>query len=316
MLDNNPFETGFKGQITFPYDLNRIGDPSKKKDYSVLMVTPFGNTYTKDFAISAIVNEELGQREVTDWINISFNASKYLSEYFTTWSVEVEDLYLRLDQDLAHLLQFLDDQLGLENTLIYLTADHAIADDPRFLKENRVPSGYFNYTSNISLLKSYLNAVYGHGNWVNLYYANQIYLNRQLIEDSRLSLEEVQDRVANFMIQFTGVSNALPSYILERNNFTEGIFNRIQNSYNQKRSGDVIIYLTPGWVEKGSDYRESLSNFHYDAHVPLIFYGWKVNRTALPDKVSPLDIVPTIAYYLEISTPENGSGKVITGMIR
>ncbi len=316
MLDNNSYEKGFKGQFTFPYDLSRLGNGTKKKDYSVLMATPFGNTYTKDFAIYAIVNEELGMRDVTDWINISFNASKYLAEIFTTWSVEMEDLYLRLDQDLAHLLNFLDDQIGLENTLIYLTADQAIADDPRFLQENRVPSGYFNYSSNISLLKSYLNAVYGQGNWVNLYYANQVYLNHQLIEDSRLSLEEVQDRVAAFMIQFSGVSNALPAYILQRNNFTEGIFNRIQNSYNQKRSGDVIIYLTPGWVEKGSEFRESLSNFHYDAHVPLIFYGWKINRFTLPDRISPLDIVPTIAYYLEISVPANASGKVITGMVR
>ena len=317
MLDNNIYEEGFFGQNTFPYDLKKITrEGFRQGDYSVLLVAPFGNTYTKDFAISAIVNEELGNRGVTDWINISFNAGKYLSEHFTTWSVEVQDLYLRLDQDIAHLLNFLEDQVGLENTLIYLTADHAIADDPRLLEEHRIPAGYFNYHSSISLLKSYLNAVYGQGNWVSLYYANQIYLNRQLIEDSRLSLEEVQDRVANFMIQFSGVSNALPAYILQRNNFTEGIFNRIQNSYNQKRSGDVIIYLTPGWVEKGSDYRESLSDFHYDAHVPLIFYGWKINRVTLPDHVSPLDIAPTIAYFLEISVPENASGKVITGMIR
>ncbi len=317
MLDNNIYEEGFNGQNTFPYDFRKITrEGFRKGDYSSLLVTPFGNTYTKDFAISTIVNEELGQRDVTDWINISFNAGKYLAEYYTTWSVEVEDLYLRLDQDIAHLLNFLDEQVGLENTLIYLTADHAIADDPRLLGEHRVPSGYFNYHSNISLLKSYLNAIYGQGNWVSLYYANQIYLNRQLIEDSRLSIEEVQDRVANFMIQFSGVSNALPAYILKRNNFTEGIFNRIQNTYNQKRSGDVIIYLTPGWVEKGSQYRESLSNFHYDAHVPLIFYGWKVNRITLPDRVSPMDIVPTLAYFLEISAPENASGKVITEMIR
>lgn len=316
MLDNNKYEAGFKGQITFPYDLKKIGDITGKNDYSVLMVTPFGNTYTNEFAISAIVNEELGQRDVTDWINISFNATKYLSELFTTWSVEIEDMYLRLDQDLAHLLHFLDDQIGLENTLIYLTADNAFADDPTYLSEHRVPSGYFNYYSSISLLKSYLNAIYGQGNWVNLYYANQIYLNHQLIEDSRLSLVEVQDRVANFMIQFSGVSNAIPAYILQRNNFTEGIFKRIQNSYNQKRSGDVIIYLTQGWVEKGSEYRESLSEFHYDAHVPLVFYGWKINRLTLPDQVSPLDIVPTIAYYLEISVPENANGKVISGMLR
>ena len=225
-------------------------------------------------------------------------------------------MYIRLDQDLAHLLTFLDDYIGLENTLIYLTADHALADDPRMLEQHRIPSGFFNYHSNISLLKSYLNAVYGQGNWVTLYYANQIYLNHELIEDAGLSLDSFQDRVADFMIQFSGVSNALPAYVLQRNNFTEGIYRRIQNSYNQKRSGDVIIYLTPGWVEKGSKYRESLADFHYEAHVPLIFYGWKVKRVTLPDQVSPLDIVPTIAYYLEISVPENASGQVITGMIR
>ncbi len=316
MPDTNDYEVGIDGRSVFPYNLDRISGGKRNRDYSTLLFTPYGNTYTKDFAISAIVNEELGNRGVTDWINISFNAGKYLSEKYTTWSVEVQDLYLRLDRDLAHLLNFLDEQVGLENTLIYLTADHALADDPRYLAEHRVPSGFFNYHSNISLLKSYLNAVYGQGEWVSLYYANQIYLNRRLIEDSRLSLEEVQDRVASFMINFAGVANALPSYILQRNNFTEGIFNRIQNSYNQKRSGDVIIYLTPGWVEKGSEYRESLSNFHYDAHVPLIFYGWKINRVTLPDRVSPLDIVPTIAYFLEISVPENAGGKVMTGMVR
>lgn len=316
MSDDNSYETGINGQHIFPYDLKQIKKVTKSKDYSLLMSTPWGNTYTKDFAISAIANEELGKGEYTDWINISFNATKYLSEKYTTWSVEVQDMYMRLDQDLAHLLNFLDDHIGLENVLIYLTADNAIADDPDYLAESRIPSGYFNYHKNISLLKSYLNAVYGQGNWVTFYYAQQVYLNHQLIEDSRLSLEEVQDRVANFLIQFSGVSNALPSYILQRNNFTEGVFKRIQNSYNQKRSGDVIIYLTPGWVEKGSEYREILSDFHFDAHVPLIFYGWKINRTTLPRRVSPLDIVPTIAYFLEISAPENASGEVIPEVVR
>jgi predicted AlkP superfamily pyrophosphatase or phosphodiesterase len=316
MLDNNPHEKGFNGQITFPYDLRKLSGGKRRSDYALLMHTPFGNTYTKDFAISAIVNEELGLRGVTDWINISFNATKYLSERFTTWSAEVQDMYLRLDRDIAHLLQFLDEHVGLENTLVYLTADQAYADDPGYLAEYRVPAGQFNSRANISLLKSYLNAVYGQGDWVQLYYANQVYLNRRLIEDSRLSLEEVQDRVAGFMIGFSGVSNVIPSYVLERNNFTEGIFHKVQNSYNQKRSGDVIIYLTPGWVEKQNEGGATLPNYHFEAHVPLIFYGWKVNRATLPERVSPLDIVPTIAYYLELSVPENASGKVITGMVR
>lgn len=316
LLDNNEFETGFDGQITFPYNLSSFSLTEDPKDYSILMATPFGNTFTKDFAIAAIVEESLGKRNVTDWINISFNATKYLSERYTTWSVEMQDMYLRLDQDIAHLLEFLDDQIGLENVLVYLTADHAVADDPGYLEKQRVPSGYFNFHANISLLKSYLNAVYGQGEWVSLYYANQVYLNRKLIEDSRLALDEVQDRVADFLIQFSGVSNVMPAHILQRNNFTEGIFKRIQNSYNQKRSGDVIIYLTPGWVEKGSQYRESLAEFHYEGHVPLLFYGWKINRASIPRRVSPHDIVPTIAYFLGISVPENASGEVIPEVVR
>ncbi len=317
MLDNNPYETGFEGQITFPYDLSRISTKNRKEtDYSVLMTTPWGNTYTKDLAIAAIVNEELGQRGVSDMLHIGFNATKYLADNYSTWSVEMQDTYLRLDLDIAHLLEFLDEQLGLENVVVYVTAENALADDPRYLEESRIPSGFFNYRTTISLLKSYLNAIYGQGDWVTFYYAQQIYLNHQLIEDSRLSLEEVQDRVVRFMIQMGGVSNALQAYVLQRNNFTDGVHERIQNSYYQKRSGDVIISLTPGWVEHSNVGRNGFAEFRSGPHVPLIFYGWKVSRVTIPEKVSPTDIAATIAYFLEISMPENASGKVISDLLK
>ena len=317
MLDNNPYETGFNGQITFPYELSRLSQRERDETtYEVLMSSPWGNTYTKDMAIAAIVNEELGQRGVSDWIHIGFNTTKYLAERYSTWSLEMQDAYLRLDQDMAHLLEFLDQQLGLENVLIYVTADNALADDPRYLAESRIPSGFFNYRTSISLLRSYLNAIYGQGDWVSFYYAQQIYLNHQLIEDSRIPLEEVQDRVARFMVQIHGVSNALQAYVLQRSNFTDGVYERIQNSYYQKRSGDVIIYLTPGWVEYSTVGRTGFADFKYGPHVPMIFYGWKVNRVTIPYEVSPADIAATVAYFLEISMPENASGKVISDLVK
>jgi hypothetical protein len=249
-------------------------------------------------------------------IHVGFNATKYLAQRYSTWSVEIQDAYMRLDQDVAHLLSFLDEHLGLENVLVYLTAENALAVDPRYLSEFRIPSGFFNYRTSISLLKSYLNAIYGRGDWVTFYYAQQIYLNHQLIEDSRLSLEEVQDQVARFMIQMNGVSNAVQSYVLQRNQFTDGVLQKVQNSYYQKRSGDVILYLTPGYVEHstlggGGDFAE----FQYAPHVPLIFYGWKVNRVTIPYKVSPTDVATSIASFLEISMPENATGNVITDVV-
>ena len=316
MLDNNPFETGFNGQITFPYDLQKISSTGRnEKNYSVLMTTPWGNTFTKDMAIAAIVNEELGQRGATDIIHIGFNTTRYLADHFSTWSVETQDTYLRLDQDLEHLLTFLDEQLGMENVLVYLTAENAMAVDPRYLSESRIPSGYFNYRTSVSLLKSYLNAIYGRGEWVSFYHAQQIYLNHQLIEDSNLLLSEVQDQVARFMVQMAGVSHAVQSYVLQQNYFTDGVLHRIQNSYYQKRSGDVILYLTPGWVEH-SNVGSAFSEFRYAPHVPMIFYGWKINRVSIPYRVSPTDVATSLASFLELSMPDNATGNVITDLIK
>jgi hypothetical protein len=317
MLDNSELETGFNGQITFPYDLERISMRNRnERNYSILMSTPWGNTYTKDMAIAAIVNEGLGKGEATDMIHIGFNATRHLADRYSTWSVEMEDAYLRLDEDLAHLLEFLDSELGMENVLVYLTAENALAVDPQYLAQHRIPSGFFNYRTSISLLRSYLNAVYGQGEWVTFYHAHQVYLNQELIEDSRLSLDEVQNRVARFMVQMGGVSNAIQAHVLQQTHFTDGILQRIQNSYYQKRSGDVIIYLTPGWVERSSLADNSFTEFRYAPHVPLIFYGWKIRRTTVPYRVSPSDIAVTIASFLEISMPENATGEVIQDLAR
>jgi arylsulfatase A-like enzyme len=222
----------------------------------------------------------------------------------------MEDTYIRLDKDLEHFLNFIDEQVGMKNVLIYLTSENALAENPAFLVDNGMPSGYFNYNGATSLLGTYLNLIYGNGAWIKFYYAQQIYLNRQLIEDSKLNLEEFQDRVAGFMIQFEGVTNALTSTNLLKNNFTRGYFEKIQKSFSQKRSGDILIHLSPGWIEKGID-TEYASSLHFDTHVPLIFYGWKIGRTNVTRPISVTDIMPSIAVFLDISRPGSVEGDLI-----
>ncbi len=118
------------------------------------------------------------------------------------------------------------------------------------------------------------------------------------------------------MVQMGGVSNAIQAHVLQQNNFSDGILQRIQNSYYQKRSGDVIIYLTPGWVERSSLAGQSFTEFKYGPHVPLLFYGWKVGRNTVPYRVSLTDVATTIASFLEISMPDNTSGIVIQDILR
>ena len=314
--DTNDLEPGFNGRNYFPYDLNKLSRVNRNaRDYEFLKYTPFGNVLTEDFAIAAIMNNSLGMDEFTDILTIGFSANEYIGRKFGSHSVEMEDAILRLDSQIAHFLSFIDTYIGKENTLVIFTADHGLTYYPGYLSSHRIPSGEFNPKSAMYLLSSYLNIVYGKGNWLRYYYAQQLYLNHELIEDSKIDLEEIQNRAARFMIQFEGVSNAITSTTLQTSTFYEGVFRKIQNGFHQKRSGDVIINLSPGWVEKDDPSASYHSSYIADNHVPLIWYGWKIKRSTINRPVNMIDVVPTLSSFLDISRPNASTGEIILELV-
>ena len=315
--DDNKYETGIDGRKTFPYDLALMSQ-GKKKKYSLLKYTPFGNTYTKDLAIASIINDSLGKDDNTDLLMVSFSATEFIGQNFGCESIETMDAFIRLDENIEHFLDFLDSEIGKKNVMVFLTSDHGMAQNPEYLADKGIPVGFFNPTNSIALLKSYMNAVYGKGDWVKNYYAQQIYLNRDLIEDAKLNLADVQQRVAQFMLQVSGVANTITSSTLQTTYFPDGVFSKIQRSFNQKRSGDVLLNLEPGWIEKSGATGIATphnSSYSYDTHVPLIWYGWKVKRATIYDPVDMADVAPSIAYFLNIASPNAAVGKPIIGLV-
>ena len=310
--DDNKYETGIKGRIIFPYDLPKlVNTKNRRPDYNILKSTPFGNSLVKDFAISLIVNENLGKDEYTDVITVSFTVTENIGNLFGPNSVEVEDVFLRLDKEIAHFLNFIDSNIGKENVLIYLTSDHGVAPIPDYLTDHKIPAGYFNQYGAISLLKSALDNVYGKADWIKAYHSQQIYLNRTLIEDAKIPLSEIQNYTAQFILQFSGVANTVTSTTLQTTNFTSGIFEKIQNGFNQKRSGDVIINLKAGWIERGDGVSNHNSSYAYDSRIPLIWYGWKIGRGTVLRPVDIIDIAPTISTFLNITYPNACTGNPI-----
>jgi predicted AlkP superfamily pyrophosphatase or phosphodiesterase len=316
LADTTRFENGFGDRYSFPYDLEELSRINRReKDYRVLASTPFGNTYTKDFAISLIVNEGLGKDGIVDFLAINFSSTEEIGLKFGPNSVEIEDTYLRLDQDLAHLLTFIEEEIGKKNVLIYLTSNHGVSLNPGYLEELRVPGGFFNLKGAITLLNSYLRVAYGGGEWIESFSDQQIFLNRQLIEDSQISLEDIQDRVSRFMVQYSGIANTITSTTLDKTSFTDGPFSKFQNGYNQKRSGDVLINYEPGWVIRNGNATGHNTSYRYDSHVPLIWYGWKIKRQTISSPIDMTSIAPTIAFLLNISYPSGCSGQAIEQII-
>ncbi|NOU16770.1 MAG: alkaline phosphatase family protein [Bacteroidales bacterium] len=283
--------------------------------YSSLLETPYGNLLAKDFAIASIVGENLGADDHTDLLAVTFSANRNISYKYGPQSIEVEDTYIKLDKELAHFLQFVSQSVGRENILVVLTSDQGIASTPAYLEKSKIPGGYFDPKKAMALLGSYLKAIYGQGSWVTAYYEKQIYLNRRLIEDSNLKLADFQQKIADFMLEFSGVSNAITGSTLQSSNFTTGIFEKFQNSYNQRRSGDVIINLEPGWVESNGGITSGNSAYSYDVHVPLIWYGWKIKRRSILSPVNMTDISPTLSTLIGITWPNGATGNPIKELI-
>ncbi len=318
--DTNSFEAGFNKVNYFPYDLKKLRSKSNsdnRSGYSLLRETPFGNTLTTNFAIRLIEKEGLGRDDITDYISICYSATDNIGHRFGPSSVEMGDAILRLDSEIKDLLTYLNDSIGKKNVLIYFTSAHGISEIPAVLTSSRIPAGYFKQNQALQLLRSYLNAVYGEGDWVKGYSEKQVYLNRTLIEDARIPLEEVQKKVSRFLVQFTGVAAAYPYSAFEANDFGNGNLKRIINNFNPQRSGDVIVTLNPGWVEQEGDYvTNHNSPYEYDSHVPLIWYGWSVNRSTVTRKVNMTDIAATLSSLCKVPYPNACTGEPLFELFR
>jgi predicted AlkP superfamily pyrophosphatase or phosphodiesterase len=318
--DSNKFESGFNGLNYFPYDLKKMSQTkgrNSSRNFSLLRETPFADAFTTDFAIRLIDNEGMGRDDVTDFLAVCYSSTDYIGHRFGPSSVESADAILRLDKDIERLLNYLNDSIGKKNILVYFTSTHGISEIPEVLESNMIPAGYFVQNQALQLLRSYLNAVYGEGDWVKGFSERQVFLNRTLIEDARIPIEDIQKKVARFLIQFSGVASAYPYYAFEANDFGNGHLRRIINNFSPQRSGDVIVTLNPGWVEKdGDQLTNHNSPYEYDSHVPLIWYGWTVNRESVMRKVNMTDIAPTLSSLCKIPYPNACSGEPMSELFR
>jgi predicted AlkP superfamily pyrophosphatase or phosphodiesterase len=318
--DSNRFEAGFNRVNYFPYDINKLSKPEGRgsvRNFAFLRETPFADAFTTSFAIRLIEKEGLGKDEIPDFLSICYSSTDYIGHRFGPSSVETADAILRLDKNIETLLTFLNDNLGKKNVLIYFTSAHGVSEVPSIMEDIRIPAGYFNQNQALQLLRSYLNAIYGEGDWVKGFSERQIFLNRTLIEDARIPIEDIQKKTARFLIQFSGVASAFPYYAFEANDFGNGHLRRIVNSFSPQRSGDVIVTLNPGWVDKeGDQLTNHNSPYEYDCHVPLIWYGWTVNRSTVMRKVNMTDIAATLSSLCRVPYPNACTGEPMSELFR
>ncbi|HWB91103.1 MAG TPA: alkaline phosphatase family protein, partial [Puia sp.] len=226
-------------------------------------------------------------------------------------SIEVEDVYLRLDKDLAAFLTYLDGKVGKGNYLVFLTADHGGSHSINFLKAHHIPAGLVGSRRIMEGLNDTLARVTGIKDLVISginYYVN---FNQARIKESGLSIDSLKRIAISYLAHQPGIQYVVDMAHIGAAALPERLQTMVVNGYNRKRCGSILLIPEPAWFD-GSDKGTTHGTWNaQDTHIPLLFMGWGIPHGALYRTVHMTDIAPTIAALLHIQTPNGNIGETI-----
>lgn len=307
--DNNSYEEPFLTELkpVFPHNLPAI----RKADAELLKKTPFGNTMTKEFAIAAIKAEDLGRRNTTDFLCISFSSTDYVGHQFGIDAIETEDIYLRLDRDLAELLAFLESQVGKNNLIVFLTADHGAAHNAAYLKEQKIFAGVIDGDKLGKQLEAHLDSAFGARNYIAAFSSHDLYFNDSAFTSEKATRMEIEDAAKTFLKNTDGMAEVYSADELYDNGDTS-LRSMLFRGMHPQRKADIYYVMKPQWMDYSATGTTHGSGYDYDTHVPFLLWGGDVKHSSSMEYYTITDIAPTVCMYLHALFPGGSTGKVIT----
>lgn len=310
--ERKPYEVRTFGtsQRQMPYYLERFENVS----YDVITTTPFGNTLTTEFAKRTIIAESLGKDTIPDLLAISYSSPDYIGHAYGPNSMELEDTYLRFDQELGEFLHFLDKQVGENQYIIFLTSDHGTSHVPGFLNENKIPAGHVSFKKLEDTLNILLKEKFGVSNLIKTFINDQVLLDIPVIEkNKKLNINQIINQIISFLEKQEGIARAVAIDKVFTSTISADLKERIANGYFPRRSGHVQLIFKPGYIEgflRGGTTHST--GYAYDTHIPLIFYGKHIPVGKTEKQYQMTDIAPSISALLNIQVPSGCVGQVIS----
>ncbi len=299
----------------FPYTRNKYnfqhylgGD--KGGNYYLFKQSPHVNKEVNDMAVTMLESGALGKRINPDYLAVTFYAGAFSNALDKNYSIEIQDTYYRLDQELARLLDAIEASVGLSNSLIFV-ASTGYFNEQEIIPEGMVTSGGDFYPDRSqALLNMYLMALYGREQWIKKYYNKQFFFDRKLLEDRKIDLREFQQKAAEFLVQSAGIQDVITSYQMLHGAYNQNV-QFYRNGYYKGISGDLFLELQPGWrvVDPQTHTRERGNNNAIVA--PVIFFGNNIKPQRVNRTIEATEIAPSVAYRLRIRAPNAARGEIL-----
>ncbi|MEN6589060.1 MAG: alkaline phosphatase family protein [Proteiniphilum sp.] len=299
----------------FPYTKNRYNFQhyfgiDKKDNIRLFKQSPYVNKEVTDIAIKVLASGSLGKRMNPDYLALTFYAGNYEKALDRNYSVEIQDTYYRLDQDLGRLLDAIETTVGLKNTLIFVVST-GYFNEQEILPEGMVSSGGdFHPERSQALLNMYLMALYGREQWIKKYYNRQIFFDRKLLEDKKIDLAEFQQKAAEFLVQSAGVQDVITSHQMLHGAYNQHV-QYYRNGYYKGISGDLFLELQPGWQVIEPQSPDSYRVRNNAVVSPVIFFGNDIKPQKIEKTIHATEIAPSVSYRLRIRAPNAASGEIL-----
>lgn len=300
----------------FPYTQNVYNfqhnlAANKTNSFRLLKQTPFINEEVRIMGINAIESANLGKRNYPDFLALTFHAGNFENALDKNYSIEIQDIYHRLDHDIALVIDAVDKAVGLQNALFFVVSSGYFNEQEVYPKDARLSGGDFRPDRCEALLNMYLMAIYGRENWIKRYYNQQIYFDKKLIEEKKINFREFQEKAADFLIQFSGVQDVITSYQMLHGAYNEAI-QVYKNGFHKGITGDLFIELQPGWriiTDKNPTNHERVRSNAIPA--PAIFFGNNLKPQKVNRIIDATEIAPSVTHRLRIRAPNASKSPIL-----
>jgi predicted AlkP superfamily pyrophosphatase or phosphodiesterase len=301
----------------FPHRIR--GMPPSRGFYDDFRRTPFADEVTLSLSLAAMAGHELGVRDATDLLAISFSATDIIGHTYGPDSQELMDQMLRLDLTLQKLLDAVETRVGPDHTLLVLTADHGVLPlvevlQARGVDARRVPPEVFEKAVNEALAARFPKAT----GLIASADGPDLYLDLPALRRQGLRREEVEATIEKALLG-TGAIAAVYTHarLLGEAPPDDPFFPLFQNAFFEPRSPHILARVKEHvYVGARSGGTGHGTAYDYDRHVPLVFLGAAIKPGSYPEPCGPEDIAFSLGQLLGLDYPKLDATRALTEMMR
>ncbi|HMF01592.1 MAG TPA: alkaline phosphatase family protein [Terriglobia bacterium] len=299
----------------FPHAIR--GKPPQRLFYDDLRRTPFADEMTLSVALEAMKAHQLGEDSNTDIFAIGFSATDIVGHTYGADSQETMDQLLRLDLVLEKLFKEIDSKVGLDNTLVVLTADHGSLPLVENLKAKGIDAQRANPNVLSNAVKQALAQRFpGVDNFV-LFEAPDFYFDEDAMRAHNIKRKDLEDAAIPALLRTGLVEKVYTRDDLSGTASSQDPFLPLfRNAFYAPRSPHLTVllkkYLYLSSLVGGTGHGTA---YDYDRHVPIVFMGAGVKPGTYKEACGPEDIAPTLALMLGLEFPREQDSRLLTEML-